>query len=144
METNSKISYDNIKKEMTNQIEQELEVKSRDGKTIVGKRISKTIEVYKEEGIRKIIKDLEIEISQLKKNLKEYKNKLLELQDVKETDDFKKYMEIINKGEIQELVPKLKEKSQLIMQISVLKKTIKQTKKDLVQIKKTVGSRFKV
>jgi predicted nucleic acid-binding Zn-ribbon protein len=129
---------------MTNQIEQELEVKSRDGKTIVGKRISKTIEVYKEEGIRKIIKDLEIEISQLKKNLKEYKNKLLELQDVKETDDFKKYMEIINKGEIQELVPKLKEKSQLIMQISVLKKTIKQTKKDLVQIKKTVGSRFKV
>lgn len=140
----SKISYDDRRKEFAHQIDEERELKSRDGKTVVGVETTKRIGLYKEEGIKRVIKDLENEASQLKKNIREHKKNLSELQDVKETTDLKRFKEIVDKGEVQELIPKLRRKEQLRDNLTLLNENLKKTKSDLNQIKKTIGSRLKL
>lgn len=140
----SKISYDDRRKELAHQIDEERELKSRDGKTVVGVETTKRIGLYKEEGIKRVIKDLENEASQLKKNIREHQKNLSELQDVKETTDLKRFKEIVDKGEVQELIPKLRRKEQLRDNLTLLNENLKKTKSDLNQIKKTIGSRLKL
>jgi len=140
----SKISYDDRRKELAHQIDEERELKSRDGKTVVGVETTKRIGLYKEEGIKRVIKDLENEASQLKKNIREHQKNLSELQDVKETTDLKRFKEIVDKGEVQELIPKLRRKEQLQNNLAQLNENLKKTKSDVNQIKKTVGTRLKL
>ncbi len=140
----SKISYDDRKKELAHQINEERELKSRDGKTVVGIETAKRIGVYKEEGIKRVIKDLENEASQLKKSIREHQKDISELQDVKETNDLKKFKEIVDKGEVQELIPKLRRKEQLQNNLIQLNENLKKTKNDLNQIKRTIGTRLKL
>lgn len=140
----NKISYDDRRKELAHQIDEERELKSRDGKTVVGVETTKRIGLYKEEGIKRVIKDLENEASQLKKNIREHQKNLSELQDVKETTDLKRFKEIVDKGEVQELIPKLRRKEQLRDNLTLLNENLKKTKSDLNQIKKTIGSRLKL
>jgi len=141
---NSKISYDDRRKELAHQIDEERELKSRDGKIVVGVETTKRIGLYKEKGIKRVIKDLENEASQLKKSIKEHQKDLSELEDIKETNDLKKFKEIVDKGEVQELIPKLRKKEQLQNNLAQLNENLKKTKSDVNQIKKTIGSRLKL
>lgn len=143
-EMESKVTYDDRRKELSHQIDEERELKSRDGKTVVGVETTKRIGIYKEEGIKRVVKELENEISQLKKNIREHQKDLLELQNVKETNDLKEFKEIVDKGEVQELIPKLRRKEQLQNNLVQLNENLKKTKSDVNQIKKIIGTRLKL
>ncbi len=78
------------------------------------------------------------DIIQLEKDINSAKKMLGNFQDIRETEEIKKYKEI------QEKISKLKQKEQVEVKLKDSEEKLKATKKNLNQIKETIGSRLKL
>jgi len=134
---NSKVKYDDRRKELTHQVDSEQEAKNNDGET-VGIVTTKMTGVYKEEGIRKMVGEMNADMKKLKDAITKIEKSLEKMQDIKETEEIKKWREI------QEVIPKIREKEQFENQLAGFKEQLSQTEKNLGQIKKEIGSRLKL
>ena len=131
--TETKVVYDDRRKEMTQHFKSSTEIKI--GEEAVGSSVIERTSVFKEDGIRKILKDLgnqrtkhEQAIKGLKENLK----------DVELTSELKELEEKIQK--INEFNKVQKTKSQLEVEESDLKIV----KEDIQEIKDAIGTRLKL
>jgi len=134
--TTSKVTYDDRRKELTHQVDSEQEAKNNDGE-IVGNITTRMTGVYKEAGIRKIVGEMQDDIATLEKEIKTAERGLDELKDVEETEEVKKYIEL------QKKIAKIKQKEQIETQLKEHEEKVKTTKKNLSQIKDTIGTRLK-
>jgi len=135
--TDSKVIYNDRRKELTHQVDSEQEAKNNDDET-VGIVTTKMTGVYKEKGIRKMIGEMQIDIKKLNEVILKTEKSLEKVKDIEETEEIKKWREI------QELIPKIREKENLKNQLEGFREQLKQTKKNLDQIKKAIGSRLKL
>jgi len=135
--TDSKVIYDDRRKELTHQVDSEQEAKNNDGET-VGIVTTKMKGVYKEKGIRKMIGEMQVDVKKLNEAILKAEKSLEKVKDLEETEEIKKWREI------QELIPKIREKENLKNQLEGFREQLKQTEKNLNQIKKAIGSRLKL
>ncbi len=135
--TISKVRFDSRRKELTHQVDSEQEAKNNEGENI-GVVTTKMVGVYKEEGIRKVVAEMQADIKQLTEAIEKTRKPLENLRDIEETEEIKKWKEI------QEIIPKIKQKEQLKAQLKEFEEKLKQTNKSLNQIKKEIGSRLKL
>lgn len=135
--TESKVAYDDRRKELTHQVDSEQEAKNNEGET-VGIVKTKMVGVYKEEGIRKIVSEMQNEVVQLEKDISSAKKMLENFQNLEETEEIRKYKEL------QEKLTKLKQKEQFENQMKELEGKLKTTKTNLNQIKEVIGTRLKL
>ena len=138
----SDVKYDDRRKEMTHTTTEVREAKMKD--TLIGEVSIQSKGIYNEEGIKRILKDLEAREKQLQKVVDSAEKK--ELKEVPElADDLK---------ELKEKLIKLQERDQIEKenveakakndQIEANQKDLDQVKKDLRDIKETIGSRLKL
>ena len=135
--TESKMTYDDRRKELIQQIDSNGEAKNRFGEG-VGIVNTKTTIVHKEEDIRKIVDRDQRDIEGLKELVSKTKEDLEKIKDIEETEEIRKWMEI------QQSVSKLKKKEQLQYELKGFKEQLKATQKELSQIKETIGTRLKL
>ena len=135
--TESKMTYDDRRKELIQQIDSNGEAKNRFGEA-VGIVNTKTTIVHKEEDIRKIVDRDQRDIEGLKELVSKTKEDLEKIKDIEETEEIRKWIEI------QQSVSKLKKKEQLQYELKGFKEQLKATQKELSQIKETIGTRLKL
>ncbi len=138
----SDVKYDDRRKEMTHTTTEVREAKVEE--TIIGEVSIQSKGVYNVEGIKRILKDLEARKKHLEKVVDGAEKK--DLKEIPElTDDLK---------ELKEKLIKLQEKDKLEKeniaiaakndQIDTNQKDLEQVKKDIRDIRETIGSRLKL
>jgi hypothetical protein len=130
----SKVTYDDRRKELTHATKEIKEAKVDD--EIIGEVTIESKGVYNEPGIRKIVVDLESRRMQLEQAIKSQKK---ETENVpKLTDDLKDLKEKLTN------LQKIDKAEKQITQLQENEKALNQVKKDLRDIKETIGSRLKL
>ncbi len=131
----SKVDYDDRRKTLTHQTKEirEAEIEGE----IIGEVSMETKGVYNEKGIRKIVKDLNAKIVSLEKTIKDLKNAKEKIEKITNLVELKKFQMML--GQLKTLEMKEKQEQQLVGAEAELKKT----KKDVGEIKNSIGTRLK-
>lgn len=132
--TESKVKYDDRKKELIQEFTLEQEIKSDD--QVVGNATMVRKTVFTEEGIRKIYADLRDQQAKHEQILKKLKNDLKEAPEM--TDELKKLEENLK------IINDYNKSKQVTSQIEVQEKELKDIKKDIRDIQEAIGSRLKL
>lgn len=130
----TKVSYDDRRKELTQHFTSEQDVKL--GEEVVGNAKLERKAVFKEDGIRMILGDLKAQQAKLEQNLKKLKAAQKEVPEMtEELKELEKKIQIIND---------FNKNKQGLSQIEATESDLKLVKKDIRQIKETIGSRLQL
>ena len=135
--TESKIFYDDRRKELKHATKTEENALGTDGK-VIGKVTTNMIGIYKVEGINNIYKNLHQDKIKAEQGLKMNKEQLKGLKEIEEDKEVKHIKEIIKK------ISKLKQKEQLEIQGKELREKLKFCLKSIREKKEAIGGRLKL
>ena len=128
------VKYDDRKKELTQYFKQTQEIKI--GEDVIGEAITERKAIFKESGIRKIVGDLADQRMKLEQAIKKLKAGLKELPEMtKELKELEQKIQTINS---------FNKNKQIISQIETNESDLKIVKKDIRDIKETIGTRLKL
>lgn len=130
----SKVTYDDRRKELTHENFEDREAKIND--KVIGNITIQSKGVYNEDGIKIVLSDLDTRRVQLEQEIKNLKNQISEIPEM--TEDLKQLREQLIKLQTIEKSEKLKHK------LENLDTEYNQVKKDIFDIKDTIGSRLKL
>ena len=130
--TETKVSYDDRRKEFTQFVKTIQEVKV--GEETVGESVMERKATFKEPGIRKILADMANQQMKLEQTIKQIKNSLKDVPELtpelKELEEKIKAINDFNKSE------------QVKLQLKTQEEELKLVKKDIREIKETIGTRL--
>ncbi len=130
----TELKYDDRRKELVQHIKTTQEIKI--GEVVVGETVIERKSVLKEQGIRNTLSDLSSQRTKLEQTIKQLKDGLKEAPEM--TEDLKEL-----EKKIQDINSFNKNK-QTQSQIEVNEIDLKNVKKDINEIKDTIGSRLKL
>jgi len=132
--TETTVRYDDRRKELTQIIKSIQEIKV--GEEAVGESVMERKAVFKEDGIRMILNDLTNQQMKLEQNLKKLKDAQKKVPEMtEEIKELEKKIQIIND---------FNKNKQGLSQIETTESDLKLVKKDIRDIKETIGSRLKL
>lgn len=130
--TESKVTYDDRRKELTQTVTSIQEIKIDD--EIVGTATSERKAVFNEGGIKKVMADLKGQQTKLEQNIKQLKNALKDTPEMTEDlIELEKKIQTINT---------FNKNKQLKVNIENSESDLKIIKKDIREIQETIGSRL--
>jgi len=129
------VRYDDRRKELIQHFKSTQEVKLG-SEQVVGTATIDRKAVFKEEGIRMILDDLKNQQMKLEQNIKKFKAALKDVPEMtEELKELEKKLQIIND---------FNKNKQVISQIETAESDLKLVKKDIRDIKETIGSRLQL
>jgi len=130
----TKVTYDDRRKEMTQHLTSVQEIKIDD--EVVGENAMERKATFTEKGIKKIFKNLDQERTKLEQSIKKVKDNIKEIKELTpELKELEKNIQIIND---------YNKAKQMKSQIETQEKDLKIVKKDIRDIRDTIGSRLKL
>lgn len=130
----SSVSYDDRRKEMVQHFKSSQEIKI--GEDVVGETVMTRETTFKEEGIRKVLKDLSLQRTNFEQRIKQLKDSLTDVAEITpELKELEKKIQAIND---------FNKNKKTELQIETQESDLKIVKKDIQDIKDAIGSRLKL